>query len=121
MYIKNWDDFQKAAEDIYVSSPDSTRYVHQFHGVDGELILKVTNDQSIVQYKTNQATDLKKFINLNTVLMSQMQNRSLEPENPSTEQPIVPAAIDSPQISETPTNTTTKSKGKKNKKKKGNK
>ncbi|CAO3621966.1 unnamed protein product [Cunninghamella echinulata] len=115
MYIKNWDNFQKAAEDIYISSPDNTRYVHQFHGIDGELILK------IVQYKTNQATDLKKFINLNTVLMSQMQNRSLEPEHPSTEQPIVSAAVDSPQISETPTNTTAKSKGKKNKKKKGNK
>ncbi|CAO3647208.1 unnamed protein product [Cunninghamella blakesleeana] len=114
MYIKNWDNFQKAAEDIYISSPDRTRYVHQFLGVDGELVLK------IAQYKTNQATNLKKFINLNTVLMSQMQNRSIEPENPTTEQPIT-STVDSPQISETTTSTPAKSKGKKNKKKKGSK
>ncbi|KAI8099324.1 signal recognition particle, SRP9/SRP14 subunit [Halteromyces radiatus] len=75
MYITNWDDFQKAAEDIYASSPDTTRYVHTFHGAAGELVLKVTNDQTVVKYKTNQATDLKKFIKLNLSLMEQMQNK----------------------------------------------
>ncbi|ORX48059.1 signal recognition particle, SRP9/SRP14 subunit [Hesseltinella vesiculosa] len=111
MYINNWDDFQKAAEDIYTSSPDTTRYVHSFHGADGQLVLKVTNDQTVVMYKTDQASDLKKFIGLNTLLMSQMQNRSLEPEAVNT-----PPAQPSPQI---PQVASAKSTNKKKKKRGG--
>ncbi|KAI8337136.1 signal recognition particle, SRP9/SRP14 subunit [Chlamydoabsidia padenii] len=118
MYITNWDDFQKAAQDIYTASPDRTRYVHAFHGSQGELVLKVTNDQTIVKYKTNQATDLKKFIALNASLMSHMQNKAMdvdEPEAPSS----TPNAAASPQIPQV--TSTSKSKKKTNKKKKGSK
>ncbi|CAO3689214.1 unnamed protein product [Umbelopsis vinacea] len=74
MYLDTWDEFQKAAEDIYVASPARTRYVSSYRHIDGELILKVTDDQSAVKYKTKQSTDLKKFIGLNRGLMSKMQN-----------------------------------------------
>ncbi|KAI8138097.1 signal recognition particle 9 kDa protein [Fennellomyces sp. T-0311] len=76
MYISNWDEFQKAAEELYAASPERTRYVSGFRHVDGELILKVTNDQTIIKFKTNQQADLKKFTMLNLSLMSKMQNRS---------------------------------------------
>ncbi|KAI8879962.1 SRP9-domain-containing protein, partial [Backusella circina FSU 941] len=75
MYITNWDEFQKAAEEIYSASPEQTRYVHTFHRSDGDLVLKVTDDRSLVKYKTNQMTDLKKFIGLNLVLMNNMMNK----------------------------------------------
>ncbi|KAG2177576.1 hypothetical protein INT44_008088 [Umbelopsis vinacea] len=74
MYLDTWDDFQKAAEDIYIASPLRTRYVSSYRHIDGELILKVTDDRSAVKYKTKQSTDLKKFIGLNRSMMSKMQN-----------------------------------------------
>ncbi|KAG2218617.1 hypothetical protein INT45_009749 [Circinella minor] len=78
MYISNWDEFQKAAEELYTTSPETTRYVSGFRHVDGELILKVTDDRTIIKYKTNQASDLRKFTNLNLSLMSKMQNKPME-------------------------------------------
>ncbi|KAI9488121.1 signal recognition particle, SRP9/SRP14 subunit [Zychaea mexicana] len=78
MYISNWDEFQKAAEELYAASPETTRYVSGFRHTDGELILKVTDDRTIVKYKTNQASDLRKFTTLNISLMSKMQNKSME-------------------------------------------
>ncbi|SAM04059.1 hypothetical protein [Absidia glauca] len=121
MYITNWDDFQKAAEDIYKASPERTRYVHAFHGSVGELVLTVTNDQTIVKYKTNQATDLKKFIALNASLMSQMQNKAMDVDEPAAPSPSTntPNAATSPQIPQV--TSASKSKKKNNKKKKGGK
>ncbi|KAG2171427.1 hypothetical protein INT43_009088, partial [Umbelopsis isabellina] len=74
MYLDTWDDFQKAAENIYETSPERTRYLSSYRHIDGELVLKVTDDISAVKYKTKQSTDLKKFIGLNRSLMSKMQN-----------------------------------------------
>ncbi|KAI9313514.1 signal recognition particle, SRP9/SRP14 subunit, partial [Dichotomocladium elegans] len=74
MYFTNWDEFQKAAEELYEAAPDRTRYVSGFRHTDGELILKVTDDRTVVKFKTNQAADLKKFTKLNFQLMCKMQN-----------------------------------------------
>ncbi|KAI8081937.1 signal recognition particle SRP9 SRP14 subunit [Gilbertella persicaria] len=89
MYITNWEEFQKAAEDIYTASPEQTRYVHTFHRSDGDLVLKVTDDRTNVKYKTNQMTDLKKFIHLNNELMLKMMNK--EKTDPDTVIPDAPA------------------------------
>ncbi|KAI8977008.1 signal recognition particle, SRP9/SRP14 subunit [Mycotypha africana] len=77
MYITNWDEFEKAAEEIYVASPERTRYVHTFHRSDGDLVLKVTDDIKNIKYKTDQMRDLKKFINLNTTLLLKMMNKEM--------------------------------------------
>ncbi|KAI8065160.1 signal recognition particle, SRP9/SRP14 subunit [Gongronella butleri] len=116
MYINTWDDFKKAAEDIYASSPDTTRYVHSFHGAAGQLVLKVTNDQTCAKFKTDQASDLKRFIALNLSLMSSMQNRPAE-ELDVVMTPAPAPAAESPQIP--PVTTASKSSKKKNKKKGG--
>lgn len=47
VYIDSWDEFQKAAEDLYVASPFQTRYVSTYRHVDGKLILKVTDDRTV--------------------------------------------------------------------------
>ncbi|KAI9021408.1 hypothetical protein CLU79DRAFT_835650 [Phycomyces nitens] len=87
MYISHWDEFQKASEELYAAYPENA---------NGELILKVTNDQSVIKYKTNQASDLKRFIQLNMNLMIQMQNKPSVEEVP--EPVAVPAAPSGPQI-----------------------
>ncbi|KAI9342390.1 signal recognition particle, SRP9/SRP14 subunit [Pilaira anomala] len=88
MYITNWEEFQKATEELYIASPELTRYVHTFHRSDGDLVLKVTDDRTNIKYKTNQMTDLKKFINLNSVLMLKMMNREMADEDT-----VIPDAI----------------------------
>ncbi|OAD74943.1 hypothetical protein PHYBLDRAFT_167278 [Phycomyces blakesleeanus NRRL 1555(-)] len=124
MYISNWDEFQKAAEELYAGCPENTRYVTHFRRTDGELILKVTDDRSVIKFKTNQASDLKRFIQLNHNLMVQMQNKpsvGTEKKTSTEEVPVpvvVPAITSSgPQI---PTVATASagSKGKKGKKRK---
>ncbi|KAI7887798.1 signal recognition particle, SRP9/SRP14 subunit [Mucor mucedo] len=88
MYITNWEEFQKAAEELYIASPELTRYVHTFHRSDGDLVLKVTDDRTNLKYKTNQMTDLKKFISLNNSLMLNMMNKQ-----PTDEDTVIPDAI----------------------------
>ncbi|KAF9113941.1 hypothetical protein BGX27_000472 [Mortierella sp. AM989] len=106
--IQQWDEFQKAAEELYALSPNSTRYVAKYRHVDGKLVLKVTDDRTVLKYKTDQMQDLNKFERLNRSLMAKMHNRvpapvteTLVPAVPSasasaTAQPAVTATISSP-------------------------
>ncbi|KAL9540937.1 hypothetical protein MBANPS3_009404 [Mucor bainieri] len=54
MYITNWDEFQKAAEDLYIASPEQTRYVHTFDRSDGDLVLKITDDRTRIDVEDDE-------------------------------------------------------------------
>ncbi|GAN11022.1 hypothetical protein MAM1_0451c10574 [Mucor ambiguus] len=54
MYITNWDEFQKAAEDLYIASPEQTRYVHTFDRSDGDLVLKITDDRTRINVEDDE-------------------------------------------------------------------
>ncbi|KAG0341694.1 hypothetical protein BG004_005940 [Podila humilis] len=71
VYIQQWDEFQKSAEEMYSHSPKVTRYVAKYRHVDGKLILKVTDTRT-----TDQLQDLNKFERLNRSLMAKMHNRA---------------------------------------------
>ncbi|KAG0315241.1 hypothetical protein BGZ99_007589 [Dissophora globulifera] len=73
--ILQWDEFQKAAEELYLLSPTTTRYVAKYRHVEGRLVLKVTDDRTCLKYKTDQMQDLNKFERLNRSLMAKMHNR----------------------------------------------
>ncbi|KAF9286117.1 hypothetical protein BGZ68_003195 [Mortierella alpina] len=45
--IHQWDEFQKAAEELYSLSPSRTRYVAKYRHVEGKLVLKVTDDRTV--------------------------------------------------------------------------
>ncbi|KAG0317897.1 hypothetical protein BGZ97_004721 [Linnemannia gamsii] len=74
--IHQWDEFQKAAEELYLLSPKTTRYVAKYRHVEGKLVLKVTDDRTCLKYKTDQMQDLNKFERLNRSLMAKMHNRA---------------------------------------------
>ncbi|KAG0285491.1 hypothetical protein BGZ96_010260 [Linnemannia gamsii] len=74
--IHQWDEFQKAAEELYLLSPKTTRYVAKYRHVEGKLVLKVTDDRTCFKYKTDQMQDLNKFERLNRSLMAKMHNRA---------------------------------------------
>ncbi|KAF9436716.1 hypothetical protein BGZ76_003158 [Entomortierella beljakovae] len=113
--IQVWDEFQKAAEELYALSPNTTRYVAKYRHTDGKLVLKVTDDRTILKYKTDQMQDLNKFERLNRSLMAKMHNRIPAPvlETPApavsapvsstahssaSAHPVTNATISSPQI-----------------------
>ncbi|KAI1308413.1 hypothetical protein EDD11_004303 [Mortierella claussenii] len=73
--VHQWDEFQKAAEELYSLSPKTTRYVAKYRHVEGKLVLKVTDDRTVLKYKTDQMQDLNKFERLNRSLMAKMHNR----------------------------------------------
>ncbi|KAF9939060.1 hypothetical protein BGZ75_002561 [Mortierella antarctica] len=108
--ILQWDEFQKAAEELYSLSPSRTRYVAKYRHVEGKLVLKVTDDRTCLKYKTDQMQDLNKFERLNRSLMAKMHNRipsatsaeaaaSGAPSAPSPSQPAATATtISSPAL-----------------------
>ncbi|KAF9902500.1 hypothetical protein EC991_004832 [Linnemannia zychae] len=77
--IHQWDEFQKAAEELYMLSPKTTRYVAKYRHVEGKLVLTVTDDRTCLKYKTDQMQDLNKFERLNRSLMAKMHNKAPAP------------------------------------------
>ena len=58
--VESIDSFVQQAEALYKQNPLKARYVIKYSHCKGKLILKVTDDRSTVQYKTDQQTDLRK-------------------------------------------------------------
>ncbi|CAG8733615.1 13817_t:CDS:2, partial [Acaulospora morrowiae] len=75
VYINDWNEYQEAVEQLYLNSPKKTRYVTSWRHSTGQLVMKVTDDSLVLKYRTDQATDLKKFERLNRSMMLKMQNR----------------------------------------------
>ncbi|TPX37450.1 hypothetical protein SmJEL517_g00589 [Synchytrium microbalum] len=79
VYIEKFEDFEKAVEDLYLQEPNRTRYCTRYRHVDGQLILKVTDDRTCLKFRTNQQPDLRKFERLTKSLMEKMIRRKARP------------------------------------------
>jgi signal recognition particle subunit SRP9 len=77
-YLPSWEEFAKAAEEIYQASPYKTRYVVKYRHCDCKLELKVTDDVNCVKYRTDQAQDVKRLEKLNNSLMRLMVSKPSE-------------------------------------------
>jgi len=65
-FLNTWEDFEKAAERLYLQDPMKARYVMQYDHKEGCLKMKMTDDVVCIQYKTDAAQDvrrLEKFVN----------------------------------------------------------
>lgn len=65
-YLKSWDEFEKAAEKLYLQDPSKVRYTMKYQHSKNQLLLKMTDNTVCLQYKTEIAQDLRKidkFIN----------------------------------------------------------
>jgi len=76
VYIHSWQEFQKAAEELYAKEPFKTRYCVKWRSSDGKgkLVLKITDDVQCIKYKTHSSVFLNRFEALNLSLMEKMQN-----------------------------------------------
>ncbi|KAH7333576.1 signal recognition particle, SRP9/SRP14 subunit [Rhizoctonia solani] len=82
VYIASWNEFQEAAEVLYTKSPTRTRYVVKWKPSIGVLVLKITDDETCLKFRTHSSIMLGRFETLNLELMRRMQNRTAPP--PST-------------------------------------
>jgi len=71
MYVTDFDQFFEAAQKLFLQSP-STRYSIKYRHQDGKMVLKVTDDQVCIKYRTDQLDDLKKIEKLNNLFVRQM-------------------------------------------------
>ncbi|KIM29065.1 hypothetical protein M408DRAFT_31935, partial [Serendipita vermifera MAFF 305830] len=75
VYIKSWTEYQAEAEKLYEQQPERTRYCVKYRAADGSLVLKVTDDNLCLKYKTQSSIMLNRFEAFNLSMMSKMQNR----------------------------------------------
>jgi len=83
VYIHSWQEFQKAAEELYAKEPFKTRYCVKWRSSDGKgkLVLKITDDVQCIKYKTHSSVFLNRFEALNLSLMEKMQNVTSETQD----------------------------------------
>lgn len=74
-YIASFDEFSKAAERLYLQDPSRVRVVTKYRHCEGKLIMKVTDDQVCLLYRTEHAQDLKKLEKLTSLLMRNMVSK----------------------------------------------
>lgn len=47
VFVKNWEDFETAAEGMYTRSPDTSRFSMKYIHHKGELLLKLTDNVKV--------------------------------------------------------------------------
>lgn len=82
MYIEDWDSFYQQAEALFVADPLKTRLVLKYTHSKSKLTVKVTDDRTAVQFRTDQLSDLRKLEQLNSRLFT-LASRG--PEDADTE------------------------------------
>ncbi|KAL6764303.1 signal recognition particle, SRP9/SRP14 subunit [Haematococcus lacustris] len=88
MYIADFDAFYQQAEELFRARPLDTRYCIKYRNCDGKLVLKVTDNRTCLQYKTDQQADLKKLERLNNLFLA------LTSKGDATAgQPLVPTKV----------------------------
>ncbi|KAG2467635.1 signal recognition particle 9 kDa protein [Erpetoichthys calabaricus] len=74
-FFQTWDEFTRAAEKLYLKDPMKVRVVLKYRHCDGNLCLKVTDDAVCLQYKTDQAQDVKRIEKFHGQLMRLMVSK----------------------------------------------
>ncbi|EIM84440.1 signal recognition particle SRP9/SRP14 subunit [Stereum hirsutum FP-91666 SS1] len=98
VYISSWQKYQEAAEALYAKSPQKARYCVKFKQPEGKLVLKITDDETCLKFKTHSSVFLNRFEALNLSLMEKMVNSRPPPPPPpssSTPRPISPGPVTS--------------------------
>jgi len=74
-FLNTWEDFEKAAERLYLQDPMKARYVMQYDHKEGCLKMKMTGDVVCIQYKTDAAQDMRRMEKFANNLMRHMASK----------------------------------------------
>ncbi|KAJ1932222.1 hypothetical protein FBU59_006447, partial [Linderina macrospora] len=72
---------------LYASAPGRARYTVKYRNCDSQLTLKVTDDATCVQYRTERLDDIKRIAGLHRILAQTTSQRQQDIKELS---PIVP-------------------------------
>ena len=75
MFVESWEEFEKAAERLYLQDPMKVRYSTKYDHSAGCLVVKMTDDVHCLQYKTDLAMDVKKMDKFVNNLMRHMASK----------------------------------------------
>ena len=74
-FLESWEEFEKAAERLYLQDPMKVRYTTKYDHAAGALVLKMTDNVVCLQYKTEAAQDIKKMEKFVNNLMRHMASK----------------------------------------------
>lgn len=70
-YLKSWEEFEKAAEKLYLQAPWKARYTMKYVHSKNQLILKMTDDVVVSFKYCNESIVHRKLANIISVLTVQ--------------------------------------------------
>lgn len=73
--LKSWEEFEKAAERLYLQDPSKVRYTMKYVHSKNHLVVKMTNDVVCLQFKTEIAQDVRKIDKFINNLMRHMASK----------------------------------------------
>ncbi|XP_045460967.1 signal recognition particle 9 kDa protein [Harmonia axyridis] len=74
-FLKSWEEFEKAAEKLYMQEPSKVRYTMKYVHSKNHLILKMTDNVVCLQFKTEIAQDVRKIDKFLNNLMRHMVSK----------------------------------------------
>lgn len=75
MYANSWDEFEKAAQNLYLQNPMKVRYSLKYSHEKNLLKVKMTDNYRCLQYKTEIQQELKKIEKFVNNLMRHMASK----------------------------------------------
>jgi signal recognition particle subunit SRP9 len=69
MYVTTLDEFVVEAERLFTADPANTRYSIKFRHCDAQVVLKVTDNRTVISYKTKELSDVKLMEKLNNAFL----------------------------------------------------
>ncbi|KAK0564358.1 hypothetical protein OC844_001747 [Tilletia horrida] len=72
VYTKTWATFQSQCLELYAQNPTKTRYLIKAHPATQWLTLKLTDDKTVIKFKTRSAAILNRFETFNKDLAARM-------------------------------------------------
>ncbi|KAF2881290.1 hypothetical protein ILUMI_24890 [Ignelater luminosus] len=74
-FYNSFEEFEKAAEALYLQSPDKVRYSVKYTHSKNLVIMKITDNAICCQFKTEIAQDVKKMDKFINNLMRHMVSK----------------------------------------------
>ncbi|KAJ2161305.1 Signal recognition particle protein [Coemansia sp. RSA 552] len=76
VYYSNWEAFEKAATEVFANAPGKARYTVKYRNCDAALVLKITDDATCVQMRTEKLDDIKRIARIQRRLGQIAANRA---------------------------------------------
>lgn len=76
-FLTSWEDFEQAAERLYLKDPMKCRFTQKYNHAAGCLVMKMTDNAVCLQFKTEEAQDVKKMEKFVNNLMRHMASKEV--------------------------------------------